>query len=89
MIRAAKLLSAVLVGLALSLMSPTTARAEYPDRLVTIVVPYAAGDTINILARMFANRMGSLKSGTFIIENRPGAGTSIGAIYTARQPADG
>jgi len=69
---------------------PLTARAQaYPARPVTIVVPYTAGGSTEILTRIIAQKMTERLGQTFIVENRPGAGTVIGASYVAKAEPDG
>ena len=65
------------------------AQAAFPDRTITIVVPYAPGGAADALARQLAVRMGSRLGGTVIVDNRPGASGTIGAAFVARAPADG
>lgn len=78
-------LAAVLACLAL----PGVAAAQYPDRPIRLVVPYAVGGTTDIIARVVGNKLGAQLGQSVIIENRPGAGGSIGSAYAAKQPADG
>lgn len=59
------------------------------DKPITIVVPYAPGGTTDILGRMLAQQMGPLLGRQLIVDNKPGAGSSIGAAYVAKAPADG
>lgn len=59
------------------------------ERPVTIVVPYAPGGSTDLLGRMVAQQMGPLVGRTIIVENRPGAGSGIGAAFVAHAPADG
>lgn len=61
----------------------------YPDRPVTLVVPFAPGGGSDNIARFIASRLGERAGGTFIIDNRPGAGTNIGNQAVARATADG
>jgi tripartite-type tricarboxylate transporter receptor subunit TctC len=61
----------------------------YPQRPVTIVVPYAAGGTTDILARMLGQGLKDSLGQSFIVENKPGAGTVIGAQSVARAEPDG
>lgn len=68
---------------------PATAVAEYPDRPIRLVVPYAVGGTTDIIARVVGARLGERLGQSVVIENRPGAGGSIGSAYAAKQPADG
>jgi tripartite-type tricarboxylate transporter receptor subunit TctC len=61
----------------------------YPARPVTIVVPFAAGGGNDILARLIAQHMGRALGQQFVIENRAGAGGTIGARAVAKAPPDG
>ena len=63
-------------------------QAKFPERTITIVVPFGPGtvDTVSrLVAEAFKNRLGQ----SAVVENKPGAFGNIGWIYTARQPADG
>lgn len=59
------------------------------DRPVTIVVPYSPGGTTDMLGRLIAQQMGSALGRTVIVDNKPGAGTAIGASQVARSAPDG
>ncbi|WP_332816420.1 Bug family tripartite tricarboxylate transporter substrate binding protein [Ramlibacter sp.] len=59
------------------------------DKAITIVVPYAPGGTTDMLGRMLAREMEPLLGRTLVVENKPGAGSGIGAMQVARAPADG
>jgi tripartite-type tricarboxylate transporter receptor subunit TctC len=61
----------------------------YPMHPVTVVVPFAAGGGNDILARLIAQHMGSALGQQFVIENRAGAGGTIGARTVAKAPPDG
>jgi tripartite-type tricarboxylate transporter receptor subunit TctC len=66
------------------------ARAQaYPARPVRIIVPVAPGGALDILARLIGQWLSEHLGETFIIENRPGAGTNIGIEAAVRAPADG
>ena len=68
----------------------TGANAQaYPERPVTIVVPYAAGGGIDVIARMLAQRLADKLGHPFVVENRLGAGGVIASTFVARAPADG
>lgn len=74
------------------LMSATAAMAQsdYPGtRVVTIIVPFAAGGTTDLLGRILADRLSARLGGKFIIENRLGAGGNTGAAAAARSTPDG
>ena len=62
---------------------------SYPDRPVTLVVPYTPGGQFDAHARLMAQRMTTLLGQSVVVENRPGAGTTIGAEYVARAKPDG
>lgn len=70
-------------------LAASPAMAAYPDRPVTIVVPWAAGGSTDILARMIAQHLGETLHQTFIVENRTGASGNIGSAYVARAAPDG
>lgn len=63
--------------------------AGYPERTVTIVVPYAPGGATDASARLLAQAFQKQSGGTFVVENVAGAGTTIGAAKVARAAADG
>jgi tripartite-type tricarboxylate transporter receptor subunit TctC len=66
------------------------ARAQtYPTRTVRFIVPAAAGNTTDILARLIGQRLSERLGQPFVIENRPGAGTNIATEAVVRAPADG
>jgi tripartite-type tricarboxylate transporter receptor subunit TctC len=80
-------LSALVALLALA-ATPATAQ-QYPSRPVTIVVPFAAGGGSDLLARLVAQKLEEKLGKPFIIENRPGAGTTLAAMQTVRAAPDG
>ncbi|GIK83317.1 MAG: ABC transporter substrate-binding protein [Lautropia sp. SCN 69-89] len=59
------------------------------DRPIVLVVPYAPGGTSDLLGRLIAQHLGAALGRTVVAENRPGAGTGVGASFVARAPADG
>jgi tripartite-type tricarboxylate transporter receptor subunit TctC len=75
---------------ALCLLTVGAAPAQdYPTKPVRIVVPYAAGGGTDALARYLAHGLERELGRPFVIENRPGQGTAIGAAYVARSAPDG
>jgi tripartite-type tricarboxylate transporter receptor subunit TctC len=64
-------------------------QGAYPNRTIRIIVPFPAGATTDMLARLFAQRMGEMMGQTVIIENVGGAGGSIGADQVAKAAPDG
>ncbi|MEZ2737854.1 Bug family tripartite tricarboxylate transporter substrate binding protein [Comamonas jiangduensis] len=65
------------------------AQDGYPNKPLTMVVPFSAGGTTDILARIVGQALGQELGQTIIIENKPGAGGNIGAQQAARAKADG
>lgn len=65
------------------------AQADYPSRPVRVIVPYAAGGGTDFFARLVFAEIGRLLGQQFVVENRPGAGTNIGAEAVARAEPDG
>ena len=61
----------------------------FPSKPVRIVVPFPAGGSFDVTARIIAQRMGGPLGQSVIVENRPGGGTIIATEYVSRQPADG
>jgi len=82
------ILSAVLM--ASLTLAGAGARAEtFPDHPIRLVVPYAAGGAVDIVARSVGQRMSQLLKQPIIVDNRPGASTNIGMDFVAKAPADG
>lgn len=73
----------------IALLICATVNAQYPTRPVKIVVPSTAGDGSDLLARTLAKAMSESIGQPFVIENRPGAGGSIGAAIVAKSVSDG
>jgi tripartite-type tricarboxylate transporter receptor subunit TctC len=73
-----------------AIAGPFIARAQtFPVKPVRIVVPFPAGGSFDVTARILALRMQASFGQNVIVENRPGGGTVIGTEYVVRQPADG
>ena len=81
------LLAALVAGHAFLGAAP--ASAQYPAKPVRIVVPATAGDGSDVLARTLAKALGESLGQSFLIENKPGAGGSIGADVVAKAAPDG
>ncbi len=65
------------------------AQAEFPDRLIKIIVPFAAGSANDAVARIVADKMAARLGKPVVVENRPGATGNIGAEVVARAKPDG
>jgi tripartite-type tricarboxylate transporter receptor subunit TctC len=81
-------LSAAAAISALSLV-PALAQSDYPNRSIRVVVPFPAGGTTDMLARLITQKMGESMGQTFVVENVGGAGGSIGADQIAKAAPDG
>ena len=68
---------------------PARAAGAYPDRPVTIVVPFAAGGSGDVYARLLAPHLQQEFAQSFIVENHPGAGSLIGTQFAKAAAADG
>jgi tripartite-type tricarboxylate transporter receptor subunit TctC len=79
----------LLAGLAFFAYALTASAQQYPTRPVSIVVPFAAGGPTDTVARSVAVAMEKSLGGNVIVENKPGAGGTIGVADVARAPADG
>lgn len=82
---------AKLMSIALCLLgAASSAEAQtWPSRTIRIVVPFAPGGAIDVMARLLAARMQESLQNPVIVENKAGAGGNLGADYVAKQPADG
>ena len=77
--------------LAVALCAPLAAfaQSDYPNKPITLVVPYPAGGANDAVARLVGQKLGEQLKQTVIIDNRPGAGTTIGMAQVAKSAADG
>jgi tripartite-type tricarboxylate transporter receptor subunit TctC len=77
-------------GGALALLAGLPALAgSYPSQTIKMIVPYPAGGTTDLLGRMVADELQTGLGAPVIVENKPGAGTTIGAEQVARAAPDG
>ena len=80
---------AAFAAAAVLVASPASAQPHWPQRQVTIVVPFAAGGSADLLARILQQRLQADSGVAVVVENKSGAGGSIGAGFVAKAPADG
>lgn len=80
--------AALLIALALQSQAQDTART-YPARPLRLIAPIAPGGSLDIIARTIAQKLGENLGQTIVVDNRPGAGGSIGAELAARSSPDG
>ncbi len=76
------------VSLAASVADDAAAQ-KWPEKTVRIVTPFGPGGGTDIFARILAQRLSEVLGQQFIVENRPGAGSTLGTEFVARSPADG
>src|SRR5437899_5662236 len=76
-------------GLVLLTAFPALAQAAYPNRTIKMIVPYPAGGTTDLLGRLIADQLKSGLDATVVVENKPGAGTTLGADQVAKSDPDG
>ncbi|OZI36970.1 ABC transporter substrate-binding protein [Bordetella genomosp. 10] len=72
-----------------ALFCAAAASAAYPDQPIRIIVPYPAGGSTDLTARLLGQKVGEQLGQTVIVENRPGAGSNIGTNYVAKSKPDG
>ncbi|WP_018699766.1 Bug family tripartite tricarboxylate transporter substrate binding protein [Amorphus coralli] len=81
---------AAAMGIAAAAALPGAANAQsYPDKPITVVVPFSAGGATDSIARMVTGKVSEQTGATFVIDNRPGMGGSVGAQTVAGANADG
>ncbi|MFY3203305.1 Bug family tripartite tricarboxylate transporter substrate binding protein [Achromobacter xylosoxidans] len=78
-----------LAGLLLSVAALGAQADSYPSRPIKVVSPFPAGGATDVLTRVLAERMAKTLGQPMIVENKAGAGTSIGAAFVAREAPDG
>ena len=80
---------AAVVPIAFALASPAFAQAPYPNRNITLVLPFAAGSGTDTTTRIIAKELGTALGVGTVIDNKAGANGSIAASYVARSAPDG
>jgi tripartite-type tricarboxylate transporter receptor subunit TctC len=74
---------------AVALLASSGAKAEFPSKPVTIVVPFGAGSGTDVVTRVIAEPLGIVLKQSVIVENKPGANGAIAAVQVARAAPDG
>ncbi|MFM8692146.1 MAG: Bug family tripartite tricarboxylate transporter substrate binding protein [Limnohabitans sp.] len=85
-----QLLSLGLAGIAATLTAPPLARAQtYPSRSIRLVVPFPAGGATDLFARSLSQKLGERLGQSVVVDNKPGAGGTLGSDLAAKAPSDG
>jgi tripartite-type tricarboxylate transporter receptor subunit TctC len=83
-------LSGWLIAVLALLLGPNIVRADdYPTRAIRVIVPYPAGGGIDVVARIFQEKLGDILGQQVVVENRPGASGAVGAQFVAKADPDG
>ena len=78
-----------ILGAAVLALGASLAAQAFPTKTVTVVVPFPAGGSSDMIGRVLAQKMAESLGATFVVENKAGATGAIGAAYVKNQPADG
>ena len=68
---------------------PVRAQARWPAKPITYVVPFAAGGTTDVLARLIGTRLATMLGQPIVVDNKPGAGGNVGSAFVAKAQPDG
>jgi tripartite-type tricarboxylate transporter receptor subunit TctC len=83
------LILAFLTAIPVCLFAAQQSAADYPNKFIRFIVPYAPGGSSDVLARTLGQKLGESLGQTFVVDNRPGAGSMIGTDVAAKASPDG
>lgn len=83
------LATGVAMGCLAALPAQAQAPSNYPSRPITVIVPYPPGGDTDAIARLFAEKLGESLKATVVVENKGGAGGTLGTSYVSRSKPDG
>lgn len=87
--RSVMIVSGLLVAVTITMPAVSHAQTDWPQKPITLVVPYPPGGVNDAVARGYANKLAIELGKPILIDNRAGAGTTVASNYVARAPADG
>jgi len=87
--KSSALVWALMMCLTAAVLTPQPAHAAFPDHRIRLIVPFAPGGGVDIIARILAEFMSKDLGQPVIVENKPGAGTIVGTQEVARATPDG
>ncbi len=79
----------ILFAVGLVLTGAAAHAQDYPNKSITLIVPFGAGSATDIVSRVVAQQLGIALKQTIVVENRPGANGALAALYVARAAPDG
>ena len=79
----------IATALLVACAAPASAQGTFPDHTVKVIVPFAAGGGVDVMARLLAQKLGERLNQQFVVENRPGAAGVIGSKSVIATPPDG
>ncbi len=85
----ARMVRPLMVAMMALIATTAPGAAEYPDHVVHIINPYPPGGSVDVMARLLAQKLGEDTGGSFIVETRAGAGGNTGAEWVAKSEPDG
>ncbi|HEY4374805.1 MAG TPA: tripartite tricarboxylate transporter substrate binding protein [Burkholderiales bacterium] len=80
---------AAFAALALSVSAMASAQGHYPDKPIKLIIPFPPGGSNDIIGRLIADQLSKRLNGQVVVDNRGGAGGTIGTEMAANSPADG
>ncbi len=80
---------AIAVFAAVTLIANSASAQSYPNRPITVIMPFAGGSASDVVSRVLFNKMATILGQPIIVENKPGAGGNLGTMLAAKAASDG